>query len=75
LLAPRELSEDQRYVIHDLVEREADVRGKAAFALGYWAGCCVSDVAFLLLDQTQVSRKAGWMTSDMRVARNEPSIW
>jgi len=69
------LSEDQRYVIHDLVEREADVRGKAAFALGYWAGCRVSDVAFLLLDQTQVSRKAGWMTSDRRVARNEPSIW
>src|SRR5258708_21667984 len=62
LLAPRELSEDQRYVIRDLVEREADVRGKAAFALGYWAGCRVSDVSWLLLDQTQVSRKAGWMT-------------
>ncbi len=62
LLAPRELSEDQRYVIRDLVEREADVRGKAAFALGYWAGCRVSDVAFLLLDQTHVSRKTGWVT-------------
>ena len=62
LLAPRELLEDQRYVIRDLVEREADVRGKAAFALGYWAGCRVSDVAFLLLDQVHVSRKAGWMT-------------
>jgi site-specific recombinase XerD len=35
LLAPRELSEDQRYVIRDLVEREADLRGKAVFALGY----------------------------------------
>jgi hypothetical protein len=34
LLAPCELSEDQRYVIRDLVEREADVRGKAAFTLG-----------------------------------------
>ncbi len=34
LLAPSELSEDQRYVIRDLVEREADVRGKAVFALG-----------------------------------------
>jgi len=34
LLAPRELSEDQRYVIRDLVEREADARGKTAFALG-----------------------------------------
>ncbi len=62
LLAPRELSEGQRYGIRDLVEREADVRGKAASALGYWAGRRVSDVAFLLLDQTQVSRKAGWMT-------------
>ncbi len=62
LLAPRELSEDQRYVIRGLVEREADVRGKAAFALGYWAGCRVSDVAFLLLDQTHVSRKTGWVT-------------
>ena len=62
LLAPRELLEDQRYVIRDLVEREADVRGKAAFALGYWAGCRVSDVSWLLLDQVHVSRKARWMT-------------
>jgi len=62
LLAPRELSEDRHYVIRDLVEREADVRSKAAFAPGYWAGCRVSDVSWLLLDQTRVSRKAGWMT-------------
>jgi site-specific recombinase XerD len=62
LLAPRELSEDQRYVIRDPVEREADVRGKAAFAPGYFAGCRVSDVSWLLLDQTQVSGKAGRMT-------------
>jgi len=34
LLAARELSEDQRYVIRDLVEREADLRGKAVFTLG-----------------------------------------
>jgi len=38
LLAPREFSEDQRYVIRDLVEREADLRGKAAFALGSGLG-------------------------------------
>ena len=38
LLAPRELSEDQRYVISDPVEREADVRGKAAFALAIRPG-------------------------------------
>ncbi|HLZ60752.1 MAG TPA: tyrosine-type recombinase/integrase [Ktedonosporobacter sp.] len=62
LLAPRELSLDQRYVIRDLVEREADPRGRAVFALGYWAGCRVSDVSWLILDTLHVSSKAGWMT-------------
>jgi len=61
LLAPRELSRDQRYVIRDLVEREADLRGKAVFALGYWAGCRVSDVSWLRLAAVHVSSKAGWM--------------
>ncbi len=62
LLAPRELSEDQRYVIRDLVDREADLRGKAVFALGYWAGCRVSDVSWLRIDQVHVTGKAGSMT-------------
>ncbi|EFH82183.1 tyrosine-type recombinase/integrase [Ktedonobacter racemifer] len=62
LLAPRELSEDQRYVLANLIEREADLRGKAVFALGYWAGCRVSDVSWLLRDQVHVNGKAGWMT-------------
>ncbi len=60
-LAPRILSEDQRYVLRDLVDRESDLRGKAAFALGYWAGCRVSDVSWLLLDHLHVTQKAGWM--------------
>jgi site-specific recombinase XerD len=60
-LAPRVLSEDQRYVLRDLVDREADLRGKAAFALGYWAGCRVSDVSWLLMENLHVSQKAGWM--------------
>lgn len=60
-LAPRVLSEDQRYVLRDLVDREADLRGKAAFALGYWAGCRVSDVSWLLMDRLHVNAKAGWM--------------
>lgn len=62
LLAPKELSEDQRFTIKDLIEREADLRGKAAFALGYWAGCRVSDVSWLLQDQTHLTRKAGYVT-------------
>lgn len=60
-LAPRVLSADQRYVLRDLVDREADLRGKAAFALGYWAGCRVSDVSWLLMDHLHVTQKAGWM--------------
>src|SRR5258708_2843915 len=42
LLAPRELSADQRYVLRSLVERQEDARGEALFALGYWAGCRAS---------------------------------
>ena len=60
-LAPRVLNDDQRYVLRDLVDREADLRGKAAFALGYWAGCRVSDVSWLLMDHLHVTPKAGWM--------------
>lgn len=63
LLAPRKLSEDQRYVIRDLMGCEADLRGKAVFALGYYAGCHVSDVSWLRLDQAQTTGKAGWITT------------
>ncbi len=34
LLAPRELSDDQRYVLKEWAERD-DLRGQALFALGY----------------------------------------
>lgn len=38
LLAPRQLSEDQRYILRELIERADDRRGAALFAPGYWAG-------------------------------------
>jgi site-specific recombinase XerD len=60
-LAPRMLSSDQRFVLCNLVEKQADLRGKALFALGYSAGCRVSDVAYLLMDQTHVGPKIGWL--------------
>jgi len=64
-LAPRVLREDQRQVLREVVERECedsgDLRGVAAFALGYWAGCRVSDVSWLLMDNLHVTAKAGWM--------------
>lgn len=62
LLAPRGLSPDQRYVLRNLVERSEDVRGAAIFALGYWAGCRVSDVSWLKLDDTHVGPRSGWLS-------------
>ncbi len=61
LLAPRVLTEDQRYVLKSLVEGAEDVRGAALFALGYWAGCRVSDVSYLLVENTHVGERSGWI--------------
>jgi len=61
ILAPRVLSEKQRIILRALVEQADDLRGEALFALGYWAGCRVSDVAHLLLEHTHVGPKVGWL--------------
>jgi site-specific recombinase XerD len=61
VLAPRVLSPDQRFVLCQLLEKAGDLRGKAIFALGYWAGCRVSDVAHLLMEHTHVGPKIGWL--------------
>lgn len=61
LQAPRELSPEQRFILRELVENAQDVRGEALFALGYWAGCRVSDVSWLRLDNAHLSPKAGWL--------------
>jgi site-specific recombinase XerD len=62
LLAPRELSTDQRYLLKELIEAR-DLRGKAMFALGYYAGCRVSDVCWFRLDQVHhLTKKSGAIT-------------
>ena len=61
VLAPRELTPDQRYILQNLVEREGTVRCAALFALGYWTGCRVSDVAHLTSANTHVGPKIGWL--------------
>jgi site-specific recombinase XerD len=61
VLAPRQLSEDQRYILRTLVEQEEDRRGAAIFALGYRAGCRVSDVSWLQMAHTHVGPKVGWL--------------
>jgi site-specific recombinase XerD len=62
LLAPRELSTDQRYILKELIEAE-DLRGKAIFSLGYYAGCRASDVCWFRLDQVHhLTKKSGQIT-------------
>lgn len=61
VLAPRELSADQRFVLHTLVERAGDQRSAALFALGYWVGCRVSDVAWLRTEHVHLTAKTGWL--------------
>lgn len=60
-LAPRVLEPNQRFVLRTLVDQDEDLRGKAIFALGYFAGCRVSDVAHLLMEHTHVGPKVGWL--------------
>ncbi len=60
-LAPRLLTPDQRFVLRSLVEQAEDLRGKALFALGYWAGCRVSDIAHLEVSHTHIGPKMGWV--------------
>jgi len=47
-------------VLRSLVERSGDRRAEAIFALGYWAGCRVSDVSWLRMAYAHVGPKVGW---------------
>jgi site-specific recombinase XerD len=58
--APRVLTPIQRLVLLNLVKQE-DRRGKALFALGYWAGCRVTDIVELRLVDAHVGAKSGWL--------------
>ena len=59
--APRELSGEQRSILRSLVEQEGDRRGAALFALGYWAGCRVSEISWLQMVHTHVGPQEGWL--------------
>src|SRR5947209_12948248 len=61
LPAPRELSQEQRSLLHSLVEQAGNRRGAALFALGYWAGCRVSEVSWLQMADTHVGLQEGWL--------------
>jgi len=61
-LAPTELTPDQRYVLKTLVERADSPRLRAIFALGYWAGLRISEVAALQVDHCVLNQRAGAIT-------------
>lgn len=58
--APRVLTPVQRSVLLRLVD-QSDRRGQALFALGYFAGCRVTDVVELRLTDTHVGPRSGWL--------------
>ena len=61
-MAPTELSEKQRFVLKQLVEQHTTRRFAAIFALGYWAGLRISEIAILRIDQCQINQRAGSIT-------------
>jgi site-specific recombinase XerD len=61
LPAPQPLSQEQRSILRSLVKQKGDRRGAALFALGYWAGCRVSDASWLQMTDTHVDSKEGWL--------------
>jgi site-specific recombinase XerD len=61
-VAPTELSPSQRFVLKQLVERCDSRRFTAIFALAYWAGLRVSEIARLRLDHCQINQRAGRIT-------------
>jgi site-specific recombinase XerC len=73
--APRPLSGEQRSILRSLVEQEGDRRGAALFALGYWAGCRVSEVSWLQMVHTHVGPQEGWLHVVIRGASGGISIY
>lgn len=55
------LSQKQRFIMRSLVQQEGDQRGTALFALGYWAGCRVSEVSWLRMADIHMSPQGGWL--------------
>ena len=61
-VAPTELSEKQRFALKQFVEQHATRRFQAMFALGYWAGLRISEIAALRVDQCHINQRAGSIT-------------
>ena len=62
-MSPRELDDDQRYVLKTLIEMSESKRLGAIFALGYWAGLRIGEVATLKMERCDVNQRAGVVNS------------
>jgi site-specific recombinase XerD len=52
---PRVLTDEQRFVLLELVAKAKDTRTPALFAMGYWAGCRASGVSHLKVTDVDLS--------------------
>ena len=62
MTAPRELTDEQRYVLKQRIEADKSTRLKAIFSLAYWAGLRISEIANLHYADCQISQRAGIIT-------------
>jgi site-specific recombinase XerD len=60
-MAPRELSSEQRYALKTQVEKERSPRLSAVFALGYWTGLRISEIAELRLEDVTINQRSGYI--------------
>jgi site-specific recombinase XerD len=56
---PVKLSQNAREILLSIVEREDTYRSQAIFALGYWTGCRVGEIAWLRISDINVNSKFG----------------
>ncbi len=72
--APPELTPEQRYILRSRVEMGKSSRLSAIFALGYWVGLRISEIAQLELAHCQINKRVGQISiMDSRtVYSNDP---
>jgi site-specific recombinase XerD len=58
-MSPRELSSEQRYALKVQVEHTQSLRLSAIFALGYWTGLRIGEIAAIQLADVKLNRRSG----------------
>jgi site-specific recombinase XerD len=57
--APRELDEVQRDILKNMIEVQCTLREQTVFALGYWTGMRISEIAKLRIDACTLNQRLG----------------